>query len=81
MLLTHLCMRFPQTCLGLQFGYLASDGIVSAPAGDVRDLAADVVADARARGLCGPEPQRVAVMTGSSAMDVVHNAIVQIVEV
>ncbi|PNW83558.1 hypothetical protein CHLRE_05g234700v5 [Chlamydomonas reinhardtii] len=69
-----------ELCFG-QFGYLASDGIVSAPAGDVRDLAADVVADARARGLCGPEPQRVAVMTGSSAMDVVHNAIVQIVEV
>ncbi|GLC61308.1 hypothetical protein PLESTB_001741900 [Pleodorina starrii] len=65
-----------------QFGYLAPDSVVHGDVSDVRGLVAGVAAFTQAKGLCGDGTTlRVAVMTGSASMDVVNNAIVQILDV
>ncbi len=74
-------------------GYLGTPEVVlgSNGAGEVRALVERVVDFARSRGLLDGAPAtprsgsgggklRVAVMTGSSAMDVTHNAVLQILE-
>lgn len=76
-----------------QVGYLATPEVVggSNGVGEVRALVEQVVDFARSRGLLDGAPAtprsgsggsklRVAVMTGSSSMDVTHNAVVQILE-
>ncbi|EFJ51783.1 hypothetical protein VOLCADRAFT_120419 [Volvox carteri f. nagariensis] len=65
-----------------QVGYLVPETVVHGDIAEVRGLVAGVAAFTQSKGLCGDGTTlRVAVMTGSANMDVVYNAIVQILEV